>query len=397
MMGRFDLRILAMGHLLLICSSYAVPQSDTSGLTDIFQMGGYVKYLFSATNTPAIGRVNDHLLHARLNGKFFFSEELRGDVEIRNRIYYGGSVSNSPDFLTSIRADHDLPNADVVWWNNGSSVGYSELDRLWLDATLGRFQCTIGRQRIAWGTALVWNPTDLFNPLSVLDFDYEERPGVDAIHMQYFSSAVSKVELAIKPGKNRLRRVVAGKILINRWAYDFHFLGGEQGGYPFAGLAWAGDIAGGGFRGELISKKISDETVTLFPSLHNTWSTSVALSGDYTFPSDTYIHTEVLYNNRGTPGSAAGDLLRSQMLGLLSSARWSLYQELSFDLHPLVRATAFVIYNPDDHSSVWVPSLAWSVVENVDISFFGLLFEGKSGTEYGDFGQSLFLRGKYSF
>ena len=266
-----------------------------------------------------------------------------------------------------------------------------------MDATFNKFQVSLGRQRIAWGTALVWNPTDLFNPLSVLDFDYEERPGVDAVHLQYFSSAVTKVELAVKPGKTHSRSVVAGKVLLNRWNYDVHLLGGVQGAAPFVGAAWAGDIAGAGFRGEVISKKINDETVALFPSLGHAWSTSIVLSGDYTFTSNTYIHAEMLFNDRGATENTQSTLQRSQLLGLLSPARWSLYQEVSFDVHPLVRTSGFVIYDPGDGSSAWVPSVTWSVIENVDVSFFGLFFFGGSSSEYGSYGQSEFLRAKYSF
>ena len=393
------------GAFLALCIGCLYPsplftQPDTSSTSErstFYQLGGYVKYLFSNSGIPSVGRVNDHLLHSRINGKVFFSEEVRLTAELRNRFFYGGSVEDIPDFLSTVRADHDLPNADIVWWNTRSSVGYSELDRLWVDATYGKFQVGLGRQRIAWGTALVWNPTDLFNPLSVLDFDYEERPGVDAVHLQYYSSAVTKVELAVKPGKTRARSVVAGKVLLNHWNYDIHVLGGTQGGSPFLGGAWAGDIAGAGFRGEVISKKINDATVDLFPFLKNAWSTSLALSADYTFPSNTYIHTEMLFNDRGASGSSLASAVLSQSLGMLSPARWSLFQELSFDVHPLVRVSGFVIYDLDDRSSAIVPSVTWSAVENVDVSFFGLFFSGGTLTQYGNYERSVFLRVKWSY
>ncbi|MEW5799221.1 MAG: hypothetical protein AB1728_09465 [Bacteroidota bacterium] len=368
-----------------------------SAQADNHQLGGYVKYLYSNTDNPAFGRVRDHIIHSRINGKYFFSEAITAAAELRNRIFFGGSVEHTPNFLSTIQSDHDLGNADIVWWNTRSSVAHSELDRFYLDATYEKFQLTLGRQRIAWGTALVWNPTDLFNPLSILDFDYEERPGVDAIHAQYFTSEVSKVEIAMKPGKAKSRSIVAGKILLNQWNYDFHILGGMHGNNPFFGVEWAGDIAGAGFRGEIASKKISNEATMLFPTLHATWLTTAVLSADYTFTNNTYVHTEVLFNNQGVTGNAASFLPVSLSLGLLSPARWSLFQELSFNVHPLARISGFVIYNPNDGSSVLVPSASWSVIENVDVSFFGLIFSGDALTEYGEYGRSLFLRGKYSF
>ncbi|MBI2427829.1 MAG: hypothetical protein HYV29_03375 [Ignavibacteriales bacterium] len=365
--------------------------------SESYQFGGYAKYLYSNADNPAFGRVDDHIIHSRLNSKFFFSEEITATAELRNRVFFGGSVEKTPNFLSTIQSDHDFGNADIVWWNTHSSVAHSELDRFYVDATYEKFQFTLGRQRVAWGTALAWNPTDLFNPLSILDFDYEERPGVDAIRGQYFMSEVSKVEIALKPGKTKSRSVIAGKILLNQWNYDFHILGGAHGENPFFGAEWAGDIAGAGFRGEAAIRRIGDETKILFPSLNATWSTSAVLSADYTFANNTYLHTEILFSDQGVTRNAAAFLPASLSLGLLSPARWSLFQELSFDVHPLVRLSGFIIYNLNDASSALVPSVSWSALENFDVTLFGLIFSGDALTEYGGYGQTVFIRAKYSF
>ena len=362
-----------------------------------YQIGGYVKYLFSNSDIPAIGRVNDHIMHSRLNGRYFLSDKITVAAELRNRIFAGGSVERVPNFISSIRSDHDLGNADVIWWSTTSTAAHSEIDRLWVDGTFGDVTVSAGRQRIAWGTALVWNPTDLFNPLSILDFDYEERPGVDALRAQYFMSEVSKVEIAVKPGRTGSRRVIAGKVLVNSWEYDIHLIGGMTGEDPFLGFAWAGDIAGAGFRGEMISRKITGETGTLFPSLHDAWTTTAIISFDYTFTNNTYLHTEALFNNRGITGNTALSVPLSRALGLFTPARWSLFQEVSFDIHPLVRISGFIICNPNDRSYASVPSATWSVVENFDISIFGIIFSGRPMTEFGGYGETFLVRGKYSF
>jgi hypothetical protein len=362
-----------------------------------YQIGGYVKYLFSTAEILTNGRVNDHILHSRLNGRYFLSDEITAAAEVRNRIFAGGSVERVPNFISSIRSDHDLGNADVIWWTSTSTAAHSEIDRLWIDGVFGNITVSAGRQRIAWGTALVWNPTDLFNPLSILDFDYEERPGVDAIRTQYFLNEVSKIEIAVKPGKTSARQVIAGKVLVNNWEYDIHLIGGVSGENPFMGFAWAGGIAGAGFRGEMMSRKVGSETAVLFPSLRNAWTTTAVLSIDYTFTNNTYLHTEALFNNRGTTKNTAASISLSRALGLFTPARWSLVQEISFDVHPLVRVSGFIIFNPNDRSSASVPSATWSVVENFDLSIFGIIFSGRPTTEYGGYGETFLVRGKYSF
>jgi hypothetical protein len=208
------------------------------------ELGGYVKYLFSRTGRPEEGVMYDHLLHARLNTKWFPMENLGGILELRGRAFYGGAVESTPDFADQLGHDAGFGRLGTVLWNEKNSVGYAEIDRLYLNWVPGSWQVTAGRQRIAWGTNLVWNPIDLFNPLSVLDFDYEERPAVDAVRVQYYTGEVSKVEFVVKPGTAASKAVTSAQWTMNARGYDFHFLGGRRAHEWFAGTGWAGDFGG---------------------------------------------------------------------------------------------------------------------------------------------------------
>jgi hypothetical protein len=84
-------------------------------------------------------------------------------------------------------------------------------------------------------------------------------------------------------------------------------------------------------------------------------------------------------------------------LGFLSAARWSWYQEFAYDFHPLVRGTIFGLFNPDDKSFVIVPSVSYSIITNLDLMLIGMVFNGHSFTEFGDYGTTIFIRFKYSF
>lgn len=371
--------------------------SFVSAQDEYVQFGGYAKYLYSSSKYPELGRINDHILHLRVNSKLFLSEYLSFNAEARNRIYIGDSPEKIPDFSSFMKPNHDLGDMDIFWWENNSSIGHSELDRLNAEINISKFQLTLGRQRIAWGTALVWNPTDIFNPMSILDFDYEERPGVDALRAQYYLSEVSKIELAVKPSDRSENRIIAAKLLQNRWSYDFHFLFGFRGSLPIVSFNWAGDIAGAGFRGEIFSAKISDNYFNELMGVNNKWSTSLSLSFDYTFPNTLYLHTEFLYNNLGLADNYETSQFYITTLKLLTAARYSIYQEVSYEIHPLLRENTFIIFNPSDKSYVFVPSLTWSAFENFDLMLISMIAGGSEKTEYGDYGTSLFARIKYSF
>jgi len=389
-------KFIEMKLLILLLLFFSNSYSQLSP----FEINGYAKYLFSSSKHPAASeRYDDHLIHARLNTRWYPAENFRAVLEMRLRAYYGESVEKIPGFTDQIKSSHDYLNLDAVLWDKKETLGYGEIDRLYIDWNYNEFQLTAGRQRIAWGTSWVWNPIDIFNPLSVLDFDYEERPAVDALRLQYYTGAVSKVEFAFKPAKEKENIIVSGLLSINMWDYDFNLIGGVKNERWLGGAGWAGDISGAGFRGEVL---ISEGRKVASPFSNISFGSddinySFVLSGDYTFPNSFYIHTEVLYNNIGVEALTAQFQQEALNLGLLTAARWSLYQEFAYDFHPLVRGTVFSLFNPDDKSFVIVPSASYSVITNLDFLLLLMFFEGKPLTEFGEYGSTIFLRFKYSF
>lgn len=395
-----------IGYLILLLL-FIFPLPVSAQLSS-FDINGYVKYLFSTSKSlTADEKLNANLIHARLNVQWYSSEALRAAMGIRFRGYYGKLVEKTPHFLDQIKSHHKYSQLDAVLWNRNKSVGYAQIDRLWLDYSRGNLEATIGRQRIAWGTALVWNVIDLFNPQSILDFDYEEKPGVDALRIQYYTSPLSKIDLSVKPGKNKEDTIAAALLSINAFEYDFYGIVGDRNNRWVLGGAWAGAIHKAGFRGEFLISDASDKTS---PELYSPPSYpgsssfqydspifSAVISGDYTFSNSLYIHTEALYNSNGKIKNAGLFYQQALQAGMLSPARWSLFQEFSYDITPLLRGSIFAIFNPNDRSSIIVPQITWSVVTNLDFTLIGFFAHGDHFTEWGDYGNSVFARFKYSF
>lgn len=371
------------------------------------EFGGYTKYLFNTSKYQQLSeRTYDHIFHNRINTKYFFGESFSFTSEFRFRTFFGSSIKKFPEFPSLIKTKQPLFDLDWMIWNTNKSIGYAEVDRLYFDYNANQIQITLGRQRIAWGTSWVWNPTDLFNPLSILDFDYEEYPGSDALRFQYYTGAISKVEFAIAPTREKNKLTAAARISLNAFDYDFNFLVGIKHNRWINGFSWVGDIADAGFRGEITfqqkSKKLTEyETFYSFNfspiSYKNQNQISFVLSGDYTFTNSFYIHTEILYNNIGVKSFTSQFTQEAAELGLLSPSRLSLFQEFSYNISALIRAGIFTILNPDDKSYVIVPSLSYSIITNLDLYLIALLFEGNEYSQYGNFGSSIFARLKYSF
>ena len=373
-----------------------------------FSYNGYLKDLVSTYKLPTSSdRYYDNLLHARLNTRWYPTQSITGALELRFRAFYGSSVEKIPNFLSSIKSNHEFTQLDATLWNTNKTIGYGQIDRLWFDWTKDKTEITVGRQRIAWGTSWVWNPTDIFNPLDVLDFDYEERPGADAIRVQYYTGPVSKFELSVRPGKTKRGWIAAGLWSTNAWDYDFNLIAGIKENRWLAGGSWSGDILTAGFRGEILVTQ-KPEPLSEFQnsyqiiggtplSSYNKPTVSFVVSGDYTFTNSFYIHTEVLHNSDGVKKYAGLYYPEAMKLGMLTPAAWSIYQEFSYDITPLIRGSIFGLFNPNDGSRVIVPSVSYSIFTNWDLYLIGLFFHGDPLTEYGGYGSSIYARAKWSF
>ena len=161
------------------------------------ECSGYLKDLESFSFSDGITTsYSSNLIHNRLNFKFNFSEQLIAKLELRNRIVWGNQLKLIPDYGKYINAYDGYFNLSKLWINQSSFVMHSVVDRLYFQFTPEHWDLRIGRQRINWGLNTIWNPNDIFNAYNFLDFDYEERPGNDAIRIQRFLNEQSKLEVA---------------------------------------------------------------------------------------------------------------------------------------------------------------------------------------------------------
>ncbi len=377
------------------------------------QFGGYSKYLISISNIKNINeQLIDHYIHSRINLKWFINDNINISAGLRDRIIIGGSINKIPDYEKNFNQNEYLLKLSSFIWKSRNSINYFEIDRLWIDYYYKKIQLSIGRQRIAWGTSWVWNITDLFNPLSILDFDYEERPAVDALRIQFFTSEISKIEFAFKPWKNFDlpngfgNSTIAFQFYFNKYEYDFYLLAGYHNERPILGFSWAGDIYGAGFRGEVSltsspsnlydkSKKRTDSSN--YYEKEKRSQLSFVLSFDYTFTNSFYIHTEMLYNNIGKTDSLFLFTNEAKNIGMLSPSKLNLFYQAGYNLSPLSRIDIIALHNPYDKSYAILPLFTYSLSQNLDLSFIILYLHGKDLSEYSPESKMIFARLKYSF
>jgi len=386
-----------------------------SQLSD-WEYGGYVKNLATYIDgtyesLPVESGKFQNVFQGRLNLNWYPLYELSFSAQSRHLFTYQKELYLTQGFVNQLsRSSYYF---DLTWEaiEENDHNFFSEFDRLNLLWTAGDLEVTLGRQRIAWGTCLVWNPTDLFNAANILDFDYPERPGTDAVKVQYYIDEVSAIEIAFSPGRTADEVIYAGRYKTNFWNYDFSLLAGWQLKTLRFGGSWAGDISGGGFRGEIVYSKpdinvdfpVNPALAAFTPPgvipnilLEKPYWTA-AFSYDYTFENSLYLHTEWLYNELGLTKNSGYKRYQTIYSGELSPSRHSLFYEIAYDITPLLRGDIFFIVNPTDNSWIAAPSLTYSVATDWEIYLLAFPSEGKTGSEFGGFPAQYFLRTQFSF
>ena len=380
---------------LLLFSLFGFSQEKKKADFGNFALSGHIQYLENVWKQPdlekwqTMGTLNNRL-DLRWNKSSFSAH-----VGMRNILNYGQMVYDYYPLMADMAIqEFGLMDLTHTWTNDSSYFFYTNIDRANINFTHKNLEVIAGRQRINWGINTVWNPNDIFNTFNYFDFDYAERPGCDAIKVQYYTGSTSSAQFAWKVDSEN-KNTIAGMYNFNKWNYDFQAFGGLMRDDIVVGGGWSGQIKSAGFNGE----------ATYFHPVDNfsdTSSTVVLSAGtNYTFPSSLFIHTSIIYNSDGTTGKAyMGDFVvgnRNVSAKTLTPSRMEIFGEMAYQITPLVRGTLAGIINPYDGSAFIGPSVDISLTDNVGLLLIGQLFFGDEKTEYGDYGQLAYGRLKWSF
>jgi hypothetical protein len=396
-----NFRLLAS---ILCASFFSAVISPTLGQNEApperFIFGGNVRYLHSAFVldnflNPLGGKkdiLTDHLLHNRLNFKYLLNENLVLTAEMRNRFFWGDQPKiAATDFSNQLNAANDYLDLSLEEADVAGIAAQVMLDRLYLEITASQLEIRIGRQRVNWGISTLWNPNDIFNAYNFTDFDYEERPGSDALRVSYYTSMVSSVEICAAVANSLQQSVVAGIWKSNFRKYDFQLLGGYFKNELVLGGGWAGQIGEAGFKGEIsfFSPLDSDSTRT---------SLAITSQVDYQFDNSLYVNGGILYNSNGM---SKGDI--STLFDFSLSAknlypfRYSIFGQAFYPLNPILNAGGAVIYSPTQAQALFLnPSLSYSIATNWDIDLVGQIVFSQRSKSYVSPVQAAFFRLKWS-
>ena len=173
-------------------------QQKESGLFS-FRIGGYATtllthmttedfsgYLWSAHPNKKKALTAD-LNRVRLSPELDVSENFHARLDLDAEAIYS-TYQNSPEFRDFFGTgdENDLMDLDST---KEMSHGYYRLKvhRAYFKWMIQSLTITAGRQQIRFGSARLWDPLDLLNPVFPLSVEgAEEQKGTDAIRLEYY-------------------------------------------------------------------------------------------------------------------------------------------------------------------------------------------------------------------
>jgi hypothetical protein len=355
---------------------------------------GYVKNLQALyfLKTPLFDTLLlDNLIHNRINFRWYVNDHFTFRADMRNRIFYGDLVKLNPNFGKDVdNANNDFFDLSATLIDRGDLVVHSMLDRLYLEYIKNKWEVRAGRQRINWGINSIWNPNDIFNAYSFTDFDYEERPGSDAVRVKYYTGFASSIEIAVKAFDDPDNAVGGLLWKFNKQEYDLQLLAGVAQQDIVLGGGWAGNIKNASFKGEF----------SYFHSLQDSVKNSFAgtLASEYSFEKGLFLNGGFLYNSNGSKGAGSTILFNAEISAKnLYPYKYAVFAQAGRPLTPILTAGLAVIYSPVKTHSLFInPTLSYSVAQNWDLDLVAQIVFEKT-TRYESPTQVAFLRLKFSY
>lgn len=288
-----------------------------------------------------------------------------------------------------LNTDGTLPAIANNHYQLGRLASHHDNDKQRLSLTLDRLNTAIfteqatwviGRQAISLGQSLLFTPLALGNKLAMPSLDTEYAPGVDAISGDiWLENGNLQLVSAFGSDDNSQLANWSGSALLSRytthignleWAWQ---LGKINQAYQ-AGTGFSGDNNGIAYRLEIAYTKPQSS------HLHGQDFTS-AVAGLGLQPTDD-LHIEMEYlRNQGANSTFKQARLQTGMIASLNE--YLLATSISYQVNPLLVTQITHFKALTDKSQFTQVGLSYSISDNSNIEFSGILYQGLSNSEFG--------------
>lgn len=248
-------------------------------------------------------------------------------------------------------------------WNPIAEDHYTlvhSVDRLYYRYEPSFGEIVVGRQRIAWGTGRIWNPTDLFNPINPASYEKIEKDGADAVSVKIYLGQLSEISFVVQP-QEKWKDLNGGvRLGTHAGEYDYSLVGGYFDRRVTIGGDFAGNLMQAGIRGEGI--------VSIDPEVQGSGFVKWILGIDNQFTPKLYALLEYHFNGEGENDAEGYRLDRLGRGEIINLGRRFLFAEASYLLHPLWNLSVSLNESFTDGSGFAGLTLAYSMSGSTDLT-----------------------------
>jgi len=264
------------------------------------------------------------------------------------------------------------------------------LDNAYARMNIRRLALTVGKQQISMGTGYFSNPTDVFNTKDALDPTYEQ-PGHNAIRLDlYIGNRMNLMGLytPIASDWEDSGKLVRAKIGLGH--FDFSVLGNEMqytttDFYTFELTQQRRRLIGADFVGELLGLGVWGEGIYNFIENEDDDFYEFIVGTDYTFESGLYGMLEYHRNSLGKSDYTKynlNDWMRFFTGETKTISQDQVYGFIQYPLTDLINIGGSIIVCVSDKSVAFVPTINYSLFENVDLMLIGNFYVGDEGKTF---------------
>ena len=362
---------------------------------DKISFSGYLRYMNSSSVINSDSTIKDNLIHNRLRIKLDLNSRFNAVVEMRNRAFFGQATKINPNLGNILNNDLGELDLSFVPYDQKELVIHSIFDRAYIKYSSDKWELRIGRQRINWGVNLAWNPNDLFNAYSLIDFDYQERLGVDALRLQYYIGEMSTIEISAQPGMSIDKSIFFFFFKFNLNGSDFQFLFGNYYEDVAIGFGLATNIKNAG---------VTIESTYFNPKNNSKTSEglSTSFSVDYSTKSGIYFNSSFLFNSLGSTKKSTDDNLFGSFLTDISAKRLmpsklTYFTQVSGNFTPAINGSMTIFHMKGEEMLLIMPSITYEIKENLDTMLLAQLIYNQIESNFNSMGVGIFLRCAYNF
>ncbi|HEA65166.1 MAG TPA: hypothetical protein ENI02_03400 [Candidatus Aminicenantes bacterium] len=330
----------------------------------------------------------------RVDLKSSLSEKVTFAANFDYITFHGKKEWDILDFLSSDVIAEVPPGMETFYVLPFSDRHF--LDNAYIKLSFKSFDLTVGKQQISLGTGYVWNPTDVFNINELFDPTYEQ-PGHNALRLDVPLGSRYTLTTLFSPEdtwKNSAKLIqIKGRIS----HFDYSLIGIEKVwrfhdytqfdfvNMNFLELPGKRKLLGASTAGELLGLGVWAEYA--YNWMENSEDFYELVVGtDYTFNFQTYMMVEYYRNTLGKTGYEQynlNDWMRMITLEQKAISRDQIYVLIQHPAADLLSVGISTIYSISDNSFALVPTLNYSLSDNVEVFAYLNINFGKEGKVFG--------------